>query len=35
MRRLVFVGFITWLAATPALRFAGQYVFRGSGIAAA
>lgn len=28
MKRLVFSGFLIWLGATIALRFAGQFVFR-------
>ena len=30
MKRIALVGFAIWLAATVALRFAGQLVFRGS-----
>jgi hypothetical protein len=33
MKRIVIKGFLIWLAATVALRFAGQWVFRAPAIA--
>jgi hypothetical protein len=35
MKRIVIAGFLIWLAATIALRLAGQYVFRAIDTAAA
>lgn len=35
MKKLVIVGFLIWLGATVALRFAGQYIFRGTSNTAA
>src|SRR5262245_24842150 len=31
MRKIAFVGFMIWLAATAALRLGGQFVFRDAG----